>query len=58
MQGISVLPALREEPRTPRAGVIFSYFGGAVNVTDGRFVYHRYPRDLATQDIYQYTLMP
>jgi len=58
MQGISVVPALREEPRTLRPGVIFGYFGGAVNVTDGRFVYHRYPRDLATQEIYQYTLMP
>ena len=23
------------------------YFGGAVNVTDGRYTYHRYPADLA-----------
>ena len=34
------------------------YFGGAVNVTDGQTSYHRFPADLATQDIFQYTLMP
>ncbi|MBV7396448.1 sulfatase [Mameliella sediminis] len=38
--------------------VLFGYFGGAVNITDGRHSYHRYPPDLQTQDIYQYTLMP
>jgi hypothetical protein len=38
--------------------VIFGYFGGAVNVTDGRYTYHRYPADLFGQEIYQYTVMP
>jgi len=37
---------------------MFGYFGGAVNVTDGRYTYHRYPEDLERQEIYQYTLMP
>jgi arylsulfatase A-like enzyme len=41
-----------------REAVIFGYFGGAVNVTDGRYTYHRFPEDLRTQDIYQYTVMP
>ena len=41
-----------------RDAVIFGYFGGAVNVADGRYTYHRFPADLATQEIYQYTLMP
>src|SRR5690606_21428643 len=41
-----------------RAALLFGYFGGAVNVTDGRFTYHRFPEDLASQEIYQYTLMP
>ncbi len=41
-----------------REAVIFGYFGGAVNVTDGRFTYHRYPEDLVRQEIYQYTVMP
>ena len=29
-----------------------------MNVTDGRYTYHRFPADLATQEIYQYTVMP
>ena len=41
-----------------RDGLIFGYFGGAVNVTDGRYTYHRFPDDLAKQEIYQYTVMP
>ncbi len=42
----------------PREALIFGYFGGAVNVTDGRYTYHRYPADLNSQEIYQYTVMP
>ena len=34
----------RDEPQ--REGGLFGYFGGAVNVTDGRYTYHRYPADL------------
>ncbi|MBP1852795.1 sulfatase-like hydrolase/transferase [Rhizobium halophytocola] len=52
MEGTSLL---RENARE---ALIFGYFGGAVNVTDGRFTYHRYPQDLRTQEIYQYTVMP
>jgi hypothetical protein len=45
--------------RVPRKeALIFGYFGGAVNVTDGRHTYHRFPTDLEGQEIYQYTLMP
>ena len=57
MQGLSLLPVL-EEDRKLRPGALFGYFGGAVNVTDGRYTYHRFPADLRTQEIYQYTLMP
>jgi hypothetical protein len=57
MQGHSLLPLLAQD-REVRAGALFGYFGGAVNVTDGRYTYHRYPPDLKTQEIYQYTLMP
>ena len=53
IEGIS---ALDEHAR--RDGLLFGYFGGAVNVTDGRYSYHRFPADLRRQDIYQYTLMP
>ncbi|MGI9500941.1 MAG: sulfatase, partial [Geminicoccaceae bacterium] len=41
-----------------REAVLFGYFGGAVNLADGTYTYHRYPPDLSTQEIYQYTLMP
>ena len=30
--------------------ILYGYFGGAVNVTDGRHTYHRYPPDLRTQE--------
>ncbi|MHA1563724.1 MAG: sulfatase, partial [Alphaproteobacteria bacterium] len=33
-------------------------FGGAVNITDGRYTYFLYPEDMTTQEIYEYTLMP
>jgi arylsulfatase A-like enzyme len=57
MQGISLLTSL-EVDTTPRKAAIFGYFGGAVNITDGRYTYHLYPADLRTQEIYQYTVMP
>ena len=57
MQGLSLLPACRRRNGSARAS-LFGYFGGAVNVTDGRYTYHRYPPDLRAQEIYQYTLMP
>lgn len=44
--------------KTAREAMIFGYFGGAVNVTDGRYTYHRFPEDLLNQEIYQYTVMP
>ncbi len=44
--------------RALRDGALFGYFGGAVNVTDGRYTYHRFPEDLSKQELYQYTLMP
>jgi arylsulfatase A-like enzyme len=57
MQGYSLLPLLERE-HSVRHGALFGYFGGAINVTDGRHTYHRYPDDLKKQKIYQYTLMP
>jgi arylsulfatase A-like enzyme len=56
MEGFSLLGMRRNEAR--REGALFGYFGGAVNITDGRYTYHRYPADLAAQEIYQYTVMP
>lgn len=56
MEGISMLKSRGGE--NDREAAIFGYFGGAVNVVDGRYTYHRFPADLHTQEIYQYTLMP
>lgn len=41
-----------------REAVVFGYFGGQVNLTDGRYTYHRAPEDLMGPGLYQYTLMP
>ena len=41
-EGHSLLPAARRR-RPLREAALFGYFGGAVNVTDGRYTYHRYP---------------
>lgn len=57
MQGRSLLPVLARDMEL-REAALFGYFGGAVNVTDGRFTYHRFPVDLHRQELYQYTLMP
>jgi hypothetical protein len=57
MQANSILPLMDGEP-SQRQAALYGYFGGAVNITDGRYTYHRYPPDLATQNVNQYTLMP
>jgi len=56
--GKSLLPLLGDEDAAVHDAVIFGYFGGAVNLTDGRYSYFRYPEDVLDQELYQYTLMP
>ncbi|WP_417522647.1 sulfatase [Marinovum sp.] len=58
VRGRSLLPALADPDDPGHEAVIFGYFGGAVNVTDGRQTYFRYPEDMLDQTLYQYTLMP
>lgn len=41
-----------------RDAVMFGYWGGGINVADGRYTCFRYPADMAGQQIYEYTLMP
>lgn len=53
IEGVSVLDGAAK-----REAILYGYFGGAVNVTDARYTYHRFPADLRKQDIFQYTLMP
>ncbi len=57
VQGRSILPLLGAEG-TIRDAALYGIFGGATNVTDGRYTYFRYPSDLFAQDLYEYTLMP
>lgn len=58
VRGHSLLPALHDD--TPvREAALFGQFGGAVNVTDGRFAYMRYPEgEAADTQLHHYTLMP
>jgi arylsulfatase A-like enzyme len=57
MQGHSLVGVLARDQAIQR-GALFGYFGGAINVTDGRYTYHRFPPDPREQELYQYTLMP
>jgi arylsulfatase A-like enzyme len=57
VQGRSLLPVLAQD-QALREAALFGYFGGAVNITDGRYTYFRYPGDLDSQEVYQYTVMP
>jgi len=56
-QGHSLLATLAGTA-PPREGVLYGVFGSAVNITDGRYTYFRYPADLRGTDLFQYTLMP
>ncbi len=56
-QGISLMSLLaKDEP--VRSAALYGVFGSAVNITDGRYTYFRYPEDMLGHDLYQYTLMP
>jgi arylsulfatase A-like enzyme len=41
-----------------REAALFGMHGGHVNVTDGRYVYMRGPKDATNAPLYEYTLMP
>ena len=57
VEGKSLLRLMeKDEPR--REAAMFGYWGGGVNVVDGRYTYFCYPKDMQNQDLYQYTLMP
>jgi arylsulfatase A-like enzyme len=58
VRGKSLLPMLQDTTHKNHDSVIFGYFGGAINVTDGRYTYFRYPENLLDQTLFQYTLLP
>jgi arylsulfatase A-like enzyme len=55
--GRSLLPLLEADKKIREVG-LYGIFGGATNVTDGRYTYFRYPADLFAQELYEYTLLP
>ena len=55
--GHSLVPVLADD--TPaRSAAIYGQFGAAINITDGRYTYFRYPEDVLNQELFEYTLMP
>ena len=57
MQGTPLKDTIADD--TPvREAALFGIHGGQVNVTDGRYVYMRGPKDKANQPLFNYTLMP
>lgn len=52
------LLSLLEKDESDREAAIFGYWGGGINVVDGRYTYFCYPKDMQNQELYQYTLMP
>jgi len=58
VRGKSLLPVLADPSAPTHECVIFGYFGGAINMTDGHYSYFRYPENLLDQTLYQYTLVP
>ncbi len=57
MMGESLSPVLQGNPHH-RDRAFFGYFGGDLNVTDGRWVYMRSPVTKDYDHVYEYTLMP
>ncbi|SNT76664.1 sulfatase [Paracoccus seriniphilus] len=57
VEGKSLLPLLGQDGPHHEA-VMYGIFGGATNVTDGRYSYFRYPENVFDQEIFEYTLMP
>ena len=56
--GRSLLPLLSGAETTTRNIALYGIFGGAINATDGRYTYFRYPEDMETAELFEYTLMP
>lgn len=56
--GHSLLPLLDGSVEMVREVAVYGIYAGAVNVTDGRFSYFRYPDQMQSVGMFEYTLMP
>ena len=57
MQGVPLRETVAKDAPVREAG-LYGIHGGQVNVTDGRYVYMRGPKDLSNSPLYNYTVMP
>jgi len=57
VRGRSLLPLLAND-HPIREAALYGQHGCAINITDGRYTYLRYPRDIHDGNLFQYTLMP
>ena len=58
VKGHSLLPLASGETHSVRDIALYGLFSGAINGTDGRHTYFRYPKNMETKDLFEYTLMP
>ncbi len=56
--GKSLMPLASGAADKVRDIALYGIFAGAINATDGRYTYFRYPADMETHDLFEYTLMP
>lgn len=57
MEGKSLAPAVAEDSAIHER-ILFGYFGGMTNITDGRYLYMRAPATVQNTPLYEYTLIP
>ena len=58
VQGKSLLPLCHGSTQRIRDIALYGIFGGAINATDGRYTYFRYPDNMESRELFEYTLMP
>ena len=57
-RGKSMLPLFTDASAATHDAILYGQHGGAINITDGRYTYFRYPVSLDDDNLNQYTLMP
>ena len=57
VRGKSLQPVLARDEKI-RDTALYGQHGAAINITDGRYTYFRYPEDIHGGNLNQYTLMP
>lgn len=56
--GSSIMPLVFGTAQAIRDIAVYGIYAGAVNATDGRYTYFRYPDVMESIGLYEYTLMP